>query len=102
MDKALDKLGRRTGSAAAQALTELGLIREEGERDLAKAFDSYANALAAWENHAPAYLHIGRLSARQSSAEQRRQARESLETYLRLAPRGEEAAEARRLLSSLR
>lgn len=102
VEKALAELGRRSGSVAAQAHTELGRIQEEGARDRVKAFESYANALAAWENHAPAYFHIGRISARQGSAEQREQAKESLETYLRLAPRGERAAEARRLLARLR
>ncbi|HLV59927.1 MAG TPA: tetratricopeptide repeat protein [Fredinandcohnia sp.] len=102
VERALAALGRRTGSAAAQAHTELGRIFEEGERDVVKAFESYANALAAWENFAPAYFHIGRISARQASAEQRKQAVESLETYLRLDPRGESAAEARRLLATLR
>lgn len=102
VEKAFHTLGRRMGSATAQAHTERGRIYEEGERDVAKAFESYASALAAWENYAPAYFHIGRISARQGSSEQRRQAVESLETYLRLAPRGEDAAEARRLLNTLR
>lgn len=102
VERALAAIGRRSGSAAAQAHTELGRILEEGERDVVKAFESYASALAAWENHAPAYFHIGRISARQGSSEQRKQAVESLETYLRLSPRGESAAEARRLLATLR
>lgn len=102
VEKALAKIGRRTGAAAAQAFTEMGRIQEEGDRDVVAAFESYANALGAWENHAPAYFHIGRISARQNSATQRRQAIESLETYLRLDGHGELAAEARRLLASLR
>lgn len=102
VEKALAAMSRRSGAAAAAAYTELGRIQEEGDRDLAAAFDSYAKALGAWENHAPAYFHIGRLSARHGSASQRRQAIESLETYLRLDANGEMAAEARRLLATLR
>lgn len=102
VEKALAKIGRRNGAAAAQAYTELGRIQEEGDRDVVAAFESYAKALGAWENHAPAYFYIGRISARQTSTTQRRQAIESLETYLRLDGNGELAAEARRLLSTLR
>src|SRR5690606_14819602 len=101
-EKAPAAMSRRSGAAAAAAYPGLGRIQEEGARDLAAAFDSYAKALGAWENPAPAYFHIGRLSARHGSASQRRQAIESLETYLRLDANGEMAAEARRLRATLR
>lgn len=103
VDAAFAELGRApTGSPAAAAFTELGRIQEEGEKDPVRAFESYAKAIAVWENHAPAWYFLGRISAGQSSSEQRRQAVDALETYLRLEPRGELAQDARRLLASLR
>lgn len=103
IEKALTDLGRApVGSVAAAAHTEQGRILEEGEDDPVAAFQSYAQAISAWEQHAPAYFYLGRISAGQRSAEQRRQAVESLETYLRLDPRGEHAGQARGLLARLK
>lgn len=103
IDQAFEELGRASmGSVVAAAHTERGRILEEGDRDPVAAFESYAKAIAAWEQHAPAYFYLGRISAGQRSAEQRRQAVESFETYLRLDPKGELAGQARSLLARLR
>lgn len=103
IERALTDLGRApVGSVVAAAHTEQGRIFEEGEDDPVAAFESYAKAISAWENHAPAYYYLGRISAGQRSEEQRRQAVESLETYLRLDPRGGYAGQARNLLARLR
>ncbi|AKU90287.1 tetratricopeptide repeat protein [Vulgatibacter incomptus] len=104
LEKALKELGlAATGPTLALALTELGrTYDEEPNRDVQQAFERYAKAISASESYAPPYFLIGRISAGQRDREQQKQAIESLESYIRLAPKGEFAEEARSLLARLR
>lgn len=107
-EAALDDARKAMGTVArgptyARIQTERGRIMEEGpKRDLAAAFDRYAEAIDAAEGYADAWFYLGRLCAGQRASQMREQAVESLQGYLRLAPRGEHAEEARRLLARLR
>ncbi|HWV39407.1 MAG TPA: tetratricopeptide repeat protein [Vulgatibacter sp.] len=104
LDRALKELGlTASGPLLASALTELGRVFDERpNRDEQQAFERYARAIAASEGFAPPHFLVGRISAAHRSREQRRQAIDSLETYLRLAPKGDFADEARALLGRLR
>ncbi|HEY0840157.1 MAG TPA: tetratricopeptide repeat protein, partial [Vulgatibacter sp.] len=104
LEKALKELGlTATGPTLASALTELGRVYDERpDRDVQQAFDRYAKAMTASESYAPPYFLVGRISAAQRDRHQQKQAIESLEAYLRLAPKGDFADEARALLARLR
>ncbi len=104
LEKALKELGLvASGPNLALAYTELGRVFDERpDRDVQQAFDRYAKAMSASESYAPPYFFLGRISAAHRDREQQRQAIESLETYVRLAPTGPHADEARNLLARLR
>lgn len=89
------------GPGLVLALTELGRVHEEGPKpDLQQAFEKYARARELGPNYAPPYFFLGRISAGQRG--QGKQARELLEAYLKLEPKGEFADEARELLAGVR
>jgi len=104
LDRALKELGlTASGPVLASALTELGRVYDERpDRDVQQAFERYAKAISASDGFAPPHFLVGRISAAHRDREQQRQAIDSLETYLRLAPRGDFAEEARALLGRLR
>lgn len=104
VERALRELGlTSSGPILALAQTELGRIYEERERpELQQAFERYAKAIAASESYAPPYFFLGRISAAQRDREQQQQAIQSLESYLRLAPGGAFAEDAKALLARLR
>lgn len=106
LQRAMKEFGlEATGPNVALALTELGRVFEEGpEPDTTEAFERYARATRISEKYAPPYYFLGRISAAaaRSDREQRKQAVEALEMYLKLEPRGANADEARNLLARVR
>jgi tetratricopeptide (TPR) repeat protein len=89
------------GPGLVLALTELGRIFEEGPKpDLQQAFEKYARASELGPSYGPPVFFLGRISAGQRG--QAKQARELLEQYLALEPKGEFADQARELLAGLR
>jgi len=104
VEKALKDLGLTTsGPTLALALTERGRIFEEQPRpDVNQAFERYEKAIAASGRYAPPHYFAGRILAAQRERERQQLAIESLETYLRLAPRGEFAEDARAILARIR
>lgn len=103
LEKAVKEFGLSGGPNQALALTELGRTIEEGPQpDVREAFDRYAKATRVSEGYAPAWYFLARISAGQKDREQRKQAAESLDMYLKLAPKGEYADQARELLAGLR
>jgi len=104
LDRALKELGLTgTGPVLAGALTEMGRVYDERpERDVQQAFERYAKAISASDTFAPPHFFVGRISSAHRDREQQKQAIDSLETYLRLAPKGDYADEARAILGRLR
>ncbi len=106
LEKALQEFGlAATGPNLALALTELGRVLEEGPSpDLTAAFERYARATRISETYAPPYYFLGRMSAAagQRDRDQRKQAVDALEMYLKLDPRGSNADDARTLLARMR
>jgi tetratricopeptide (TPR) repeat protein len=101
LEQAVKEFVGAGGPGLALALTELGRIAEEGpERDLKVAFEKYARANELAPSYAPPYFFLGRISAGQKG--QAKQARELLEGYLNLAPKGEFVEQAKGLLADLR
>jgi tetratricopeptide (TPR) repeat protein len=100
LEKALVEMGLgASGPSVALTLTELGRLEEEAPGgDYQKAYERYRRALEADPASAPAYYFIGKMLSGQKGPEQKQKGKEALENYLRLAPHGEFAAEARTLI----
>lgn len=106
LERALKEFGlAATGPNLALALTEMGRVLEEGPKpDHVAAFERYARATQISETYAPPYYYLGRMSAAAGARdrEQRKQAIDALERYLKLDPRGPNAEDARQILARLR
>lgn len=95
---AAEKMATSSKRFQAIAMTQKGLLyRENG--DLANAQEYLANAQMADPNHAPPYFFLGWLLSSSKDAKNLEVAVEQLQTYLKLAPNGEHAARAKRLIS---
>ena len=93
------QLAGRLDPGNAGAFYYLGLVFDELGSSPDEARQSFQKAIAADPSLAEAHYWLGDLSARMG---QSRTARASLERYLELAPKGDYADEARRVLSTLR
>src|SRR5581483_3944371 len=83
------------GATLAEAQTELGRAALE-RGDQARAKELFTSALGASAGYAPPYFYVGKLLLADRS--KKPQAKLLLANYLKLAPEGPMAAEARRLM----
>jgi tetratricopeptide (TPR) repeat protein len=84
----------RLDPSNAEAHYNLGLLLFEQDQ-LASARTSFARAVEVSPIHADAWFYLGDAARRMGD---RQKAREAAQMYLKLAPKGDLAAEARRLL----
>ncbi len=86
----------------AYALTEIGRIQEEQLADRKDALDRYKAATAADPTYAPPVFLVARMFRDDKDKKKREIASTFLQKYLEMAPKGEFAGEAARLLSERR
>jgi tetratricopeptide (TPR) repeat protein len=86
----------------AYALTEIGRIQEEQFGDRKDALDRYKAATAADPTYAPPVFLVARMFQNDRDKKKREIASTFLQKYLEMAPKGEFAAEASRLLAERR
>ncbi len=96
--RAAEKAATSSKRIQALALIQMGLLYERDGQPT-KAAEAFANAQMADPNHAPSFFFLGWLLTSNKDVRNPGLAQEQLQTYLKLAPNGEHAERARKLLN---
>ena len=101
-EAAAKEYGESGIDGAAQAWAEMAEVEGQRGGDAAKVTELYKKALAIDPTSCPALWALGRERASRSEKDQRDLARQMLQDYARVCPRGPHAAEAAQLAASIR